>query len=450
MKMRMTLSVLAIGLGAATLAQAQSPVPVNPVYLAGSTAFRSQVYQGLLDIGLSPQAGDASTANTFTFTGTVNAALVNAGSCLGTALPAALVGSQMTVYCSFDGSAQGCQDLTTANANSYENIGGSGASPRYFTHATDLAFSDVFQTATFFAPPVYSSLKEFNAPDAGAAFYGPGTGIAVQPFLWAANSTAAAAGVTYIKHDQIEYLMANGSAPLAFWTGQDSDKSTTVYLTGRDNGSGTRITAEDVDNYPTSSLLLQNTINGATGDPATIAAGGSFAAIAPSAAGPVIAGGYSSGGKVCDALAYPAAAPANLAVGYLSFADAKNLPYPSALVAAALPTVWTTVPNAGLLLPYDGINPVSALPASPGPIVYNIGDVEYGQYPFWAYEHLYENATTVAGGFVDSEAGPALALSTWYEISLQGVSKFPQTAVIFSDMYVNRGSTVGGNLIPNY
>jgi hypothetical protein len=469
MKLNKTLLALALGVGLAPFAHGQA----NPVYLAGSTAFRGQIYQALLDLGLSPNSGDTSTANTFTFHGTVSP-VANMTTVLtenGYSLPSGFSGQAATFYCSFDGSAQGVHDLTAETQNSYEPVGGGTA----FSHGIDCAFSDVFQASTVFTSPV---LKEFLAPDAAAT---AGTGVAVQPFLWAGNAAAGSAGITSIKHDIIKYLLANGSAPLAFWTATDADGGTLVALTGRDNTSGTRITSEDLEGYLPGNAILQYEIGATSSDPDSLATGLSWTtggalvgnpgtAITSSSTSTLSTGGYSSGGKVTDALAYPtvaqdsgngaggdagAATSTAAAVGYISFNDAKNLPYPAVL---ATTETWShATPVAGVILTYEGVNPVSSLPASPGPIVYNINAVINGTYPFWTYEHFYENSDITTGSYVDADAGPGLADALWYEIYIQGSLHsttggglvFPQTAIIESDMDVERSSD-GGVLIPFY
>jgi hypothetical protein len=472
MKLNKTLLALALGAGVAPFAHGQA----NPVYIAGSTAFRGQIYQALTDLGLSPNSGDTSTANTFTFHGTVtpNANMATVLADNSFPLPSGFNGQAVTFYCSFDGSAQGVHDLTAETQNSFEPVGGGTA----FSHGIDAAFSDVFQASTIFTSP---TLREFVAPDSGTT---PGTGVAVQPFLWAANSAANSAGVTTIKHDIIKYLLANGSAPLAFWTATDANGGTLVTLTGRDNTSGTRITSEDLESYLPGTSIAQYEIDASSSDAAGLATGLSWTtggnlvgnpgtAIVSSSTSTLSTGGYSSGGKVCDALAYPAVAQDSgngsggdagagtstaAAVGYLSFNDAHLLPYPVQLAAAAASPGWVhATPVAGSILTYEGVNPVSSLPASPGPIVYNINAVINGTYPFWTYEHFYENSDITTGSYVDADAGPGLADALWYEIYVQGSLHastgggliFPQTAIVESDMDVLRSSD-GGALIPFY
>jgi hypothetical protein len=472
MKLNKTLLALVLGVGVAPFAHGQA----NPVYISGAPSARAQLYQALLDLGLTPNSGDTSTANTFTFHGTVTP-VANLTSVLnnnGYSLPSGFNGQAATVYASFDGAVQGVRDLTEETQSSFEPVGGG----TQFSHGADLALDEGFQASSIFTSP---TLREFVAPDSGTT---PGTGLYVEPAAWVANAAASNAGVTYIKHDQIKYLLANGSAPLAFWTGVDANGGTLVALTGRDNASGIRIVGEDLESYLPGTSIAQYEIGASSSDPSGLATGLSWTTggnlvgnpgtpLVSSSTSTFPSGGYSSGGKVVDALAYPAVAQDSgngsggdggsatstaAAVSYLVFSDAHLLPYPVQLAAAAPSPGWVhATPVAGEILTYEGVNPVLSLPPAPGPIVFNINAVINGTYPFWTYVHLYENPDITTGSYVDSDVGPGLANAIWYEIYVQGSLHastggglvFPQTAIIESDMDVLRSSD-GGALIPFY
>jgi hypothetical protein len=432
MKINKTIGAVTLVLGVAAAVQAQTPPPTGtPVYISGSTAFRAQVYAGLQDLGLSSQTGDSSSANTFTFTGTPNGTIVSG-------LPSGLLtGGAVTVYCSFDGSLQGVDALAhpSSHSDTFENIGGSSAGT--FSHTADLAFSDVSQASAYYVDqsPV---LNELISADATVSF----TGLAVQPFLWGANA-AATAKFNYINNIQIYSLLNDGVLDLSYWTGVATDfaaplgsptfepppSAKTVTLTGRDNSSGTRITAQQLANWNPATPINQYTINGVTSDPATLGTGLNWAYITNS--------GYSSGGKVTDSLEYPGTFPA---VSYLSFSDAKTLPYGTAAFTGG------ATPVAGSILSYGGVNPVLSLGATYP--TYNIAAVVNGQWPFWSYEHLYESINVVSGGYIDASFGPGLVDSIDYEIGLQKTTKPPQTAILEGDMNVYR-SVDGGPVYPN-
>jgi hypothetical protein len=429
MKINTTLSALALGFAAATVVQAlpsgpQVPSP-NPVYISGSTAFRAQIYAGLTDMGLNPQAGDNNGNNIFTFTGTPNVVKV-AG------LDANLTSGPVTVYCSFDGSAQGVNEMVNVGLQqNFEDIGApAGGGKATFTNPSDLAFSDVSQSST--AYPSNPGLTELIAAIAQTTHLG--TGMAVQPFLWAANSYAGAK-IANIDNYQIDNLLTSGELTLNYWTGNAADNATEVKLTGRDNTSGTRITAEQLVPWNVALPINQWTVNGAVGTPGAAGNIGAWTAVGNN--------GYGSGGNVGKALGglgsqagFAGAPDTSLVVGYLSFADAKGLIDSAALNAGSI---------QGTALTYDGINPVLQLV---GPFEYNIAAVENGQWPFWSYEHLYESANIHGnGGFIDADFGPGLILAVDYEIGLQ-VLGTPQTAILIGNMNVKR--TQDGGIITKF
>jgi hypothetical protein len=421
MKINKTFCALVIGLATASVAQALPPGPLvpspNPVFISGSTAFRTQVWNGLTDMGLAHQPGDASGNNIFTFTGTPNNIVL--GGYEG-GLDANLTSGPVTVYCSFDGSAQGVYECThPAQQQNFEDVGApSGGGVATFTHGSDIAFSDVEQASTAFPAPTLTEIVS-----QGAIATGTDQGIAVQPFLWAANSFAAAK-ITTINNYQAYNLFTSGQLGLSFWTGNPADYPTPVKLTGRDNTSGTRITAEQLTPYLTGDAIIQWTVDGGVGTPNTAGNTGPWALAPADGYGPNDSG-YGSGGNVAKALGgLGVVADTSLVVGYVSFADAKGL-----VDAAA-----QTVPTLGTALIYNNINPILQLA---GPFEYNIPAVENGPWPFWSYEHLLEGANVVHLGFIDADFGPGLVLAVNYEISLQ-VLGTPQTAILEENMNVFR------------
>jgi hypothetical protein len=452
MKIAKTIIGLALALGTAVAAQAAQvtvaqipPTTTDAVYISGSTAFRAQIFKALSDLGLTPQSLDNSSANQFTFTGQPSQ-----GSITNT-LPAGFLasGTTVTVYCSFDGSAQGVFNCTTpSRENAFENVGGWGsgltiANGQVFLHASDIAFSDVQQSSTIYTSP---GLTEILSQDAEVANGGPGTGIAVQPFMWAGNAAAKAAGIGNITRDIVDIIMNTGNMALAFFDGNPAHDGTTadstVLLTGRDNSSGTRITAQLLEGWNPVAQIKQYEVGGVSSDPATLGAGSNFVYVGVSGADSTLAtGGYSSGGKVADALEYPGIV--NPVIGYVSWNDAKTIP-----VATANASSWTTVtPADGVLLSYQGISPYSSIGAQYP--VYNINYVINGQWPFWSYEHLYESVNVTSGGYIDADFGPGLVETVDYEISQQTATT-PQTATLIGQMNVERGTTDGTPLEPYF
>lgn len=394
MKTNQSILTLAAILGLGVSAHA-----VTDVYIDGSTAFRSQVYKGMIDLGLAVANGVTSGANTFTFNGTINNSTV-------ANIPA---GAEIAVsiHCSFDGSLQGVDAAQNNLSQTYTQANGSTTT----THVDDLAFSDVQQASTPY--DTGTQLNEIVAPDSIAA--GVNEGIAVQPFLWAANAAAAADGVTNLNYNNAYNLFQNGYVTLNTFTGSSNSSSTNVVLTGRDNSSGTRITSQQLSQWPTYNAINQYSIGGSTTDPtiANVGTGLNWASIGNN--------GYSSGGKVGDAIAYPGAGPA---VGYLSFADAFSS--------------FKSGTTGAILLNWEGVSPfVGSANTVSSSTTFDLNAVINGRYDDWSYEHLYLNANDNPAGTIGADIAPALVDAVEYEIS-HPVAGTPQTAILIGSMNVNR------------
>ena len=478
MKMNKANMALAITLGLTVAAHAGSssttqiaPTTTQAVYISGSSVFRTQIYNGLSDLGLSAQADDSSGNSQFTFTGTPNTNKVSNTTKAGWGtLTSAFTNTSVTVYVSLDGSVQGIHAAVNPSYLVYfENVetgggygvgGGQGgfgtggaSSPLLFPHASTFAFSDVEQNST-----VYTSthLNEIESQDAVAAANGPqgyGEGIVIEPFLWAANAAATASNVSNIDPSEAGLLFSGGALPLSYWTGNAADSGSTaadqVVLTGRDTSGGIRIIEEDLAPYPTTSEIYQYGIGitsgnagGVWADPATLAAGavwGPASGGAGSASTDInIDGGYATGSKEADAIIYPGATPA---VAYLSWNDAKVVTNPSLSTSG-----WTTTPVAGSIINYNGVNIVTN--TSGKYPQYNVAAVQNGEWPFWSYVHLFESSTVSAGSGYDSQDfGPGVVASIVYEVAQESPTT-PITAILESTVNVVRtqdGASVVNN-----
>jgi hypothetical protein len=433
MKINKTLNALVIGLATAALAQAALPPgptvapDSNPIFISGSTAFRSQVWQGLTDMGLSHQPGDASGNNIFTFNGTPNNNVL--GGYHG-GLDANLIAGPVEVYCSFDGSAQGVNEcVNSTTPQNFEDVTApSGGGVATFTHVVDYAFSDVEQDSTIY--PSTPNLAEIIS--LGAKSTGTGQGIAVQPFLWAANSNASNL-ISFINNNQIVNLFTTGQCGLNFWSCSGSS-SNYIYLTGRDYSSGTRITAEELTPISTSTAIVQWTVNGNVGKPGAAPNAGPWKLATLGTFYGADDGGYGSGGNVARALGAFGVPVGDTTpvVGYVSFADAVSLVDPQQSATNGF--------TAGTALIFDDINPI----LQPVPFEYNICAVEDGSYFFWSYEHFFVSSQTADSSptganytYINKDFGPGLVLAVDYEISLQAPAT-PQTAILEENMNVYR------------
>ncbi len=224
MKSKLSLALLTT-LAFAPLASADTEFRIT-----GSTAFRSAVHAGLL--------------NSF-FTAAPKYGHSNAGGAISTASKSIWQGSvtgiagTTTVRCTWSGSATGIQSVTAGSNVSFlttaaipaspgENPGQS-ASENLAAHA---AFSDVGQTSTSFLTPPLDD-----------------TPVGVVVFSWVVNDTSATGasvlaryGFDNVTAQAARALYTTGQQPKALFTGNPLDEAKPVFATGRDTGSGTRIT----------------------------------------------------------------------------------------------------------------------------------------------------------------------------------------------------------------
>jgi hypothetical protein len=304
----MKLNRILLPLLAGSLLTGVTQAQVN-ITITGSTAFRSIAFdrvQALFDPGFTG-AGDLS---------------LGPGSYLGTmsnAIPS-LHNTPVSVRLSFSGSAAGM--LAVDQSTPVITI--NPATGLTNTSVPDLSFSDVFPE---------SATPSINGADFDQAIVG------VIPFVFVKNN--ALTGITNITREQSVLLMTasgvvtNGGTtipgmPASFLGGAGSSP---IFLTGRDSGSGTRITTQRCIGFsgtPRLWALVNNTL--------------------------VLTNGYASGGLERNAIA----GNANV-IGYLGLADV-------AAIAA----------NA-TAISYEGVP-------------FTTTAVQKGSYPLWGYEHLVNRA----------------------------------------------------------
>jgi hypothetical protein len=386
MKINKTISALGIALGVASVAKAQ-----QPVYITGSTAFRLQVYNGLRDMGLTFQAGATGSDNNFNFTGTIN------NNTIGT-ITNGSAGASVQIICAFSGSTEGLNSLINKVSPVYTNTSGAAFS---YPNGADLSFCDVQESSTVYAG---DPVNELSSVDGVASNFG--AGVAVVPFAWAASADTAGkiANVTpYIVND----IFVNGIESLSFFDGVASDSTANVYLVGRTNDSGTRITAQLTVDFDPSQPINQYAVNGLlTSVPAT----GTYQTVGNN--------GYSSGGNVAKALSVTGAGDA---IGYVAMSDAANLK------AGAIP------------INYEGCSPFVGATWTANSTAWNLPGIENGQYTFWSYEHLYESPLISPTSFINANFGPDLINALEYEI-VNPPAGSVQSAELIKNLNVHRNS----------
>ena len=346
MKLNKTLLITAVGFGFAAGASGQVELTVT-----GSTAFRAVFFDRaavLFDPG-SLQS-NVTNADKRTYMGTIS-----------NAVPA-LGGTAVTIRSSFSGSASGM--LAVKNQTPLSALEISGV---VVNKVADLSFSDVYPGAA--SPPIPAS--SFEAKQVG-----------VVPFVFV-KSNAGMGGVANITRDQAILLMTatgDGGMPASFLGGAGTGS---IYLIGRDSGSGTRITTEKVIGFVGSPTLWAT--NGL----------GQF----------VSTNGYSSGSLVRTVVGNTPNT-----VGYLGLSD-------------YLPIAGTATP-----LSYNGV-------------AFTSENVANGSYSLWGYQHVVNRA----GGLSANQALVRNALlGAISDASFQATnSVYTNSFVALSAMQVLRGADGG-------
>jgi len=330
MKNIKTLIALLAGALVSTGAYAQVELTVT-----GSTAFRSIVIDRVAN-GIF----DAGSLNTYTFDATAGTI-----SYVGTMSNKTSLGSTpVHVHLSFSGSASGMLAVknSTLVTTAREVAGGAPTE----TRTPDLALSDVFPGSATPAIPLAAFDPENKAY------------LGVIPFVYVRNNTALS-GINNITRQQAVLLMTasgTGGMPISFLDGNPAHTAN-IYMTGRDSGSGTRITTEKCIRFTGTPILwgtnnADNVYRTHDNNPAI-----SF-------------DGYSSGGFERALIAEKPDA-----IGYLGRADAANIAASASQIS------------------FDGIP-------------YSTANVENGAYEIWGYEHMYNRA----GGLSPNQKQVRLAL----------------------------------------
>ena len=354
--------------------------------ITGSTAFRRALYASVVN-----QLGS----------GTVKVAYV--GSSLGGANQATFTNGTDTIQCCMAGSVGGVNWIVN-NVNVATSIGGNtaqawislssnGGSATWATasvagsapyavsggtqnatvasatfdaaSAADVAMSDSYQDSTAFSSAATGiTLNDVNG------------GVGVVTFVWAKGTNhpdVAAASynrLTNMTTLGAQNLIANGIAPLAAFTGNDSDLGIDVVLVGRDNDSGTRLAAfaETATGDVNTNAVQYKAFDGAGGtgnDVGTVGAAGPILSLVQTSG----TGGYASGGNVKNVLLKSITAGTH---------DANGNPF---VLVGYLGTGDT--PGAGQELTYNGVANTN-------------NGVMRGADTFWTLEHMLYKSTLAA------------------------------------------------------
>jgi hypothetical protein len=398
MKKLLTIAVLG-GLFAAGTLQAQ----VN-IYIAGSTAFRANVFRA---VKAAYDGGTWTTivpASAGTGTGVWTAT--------GTMTP--LFGGQtVTIYASYNGSVQGLGDLNNNTLVTFTNSSPGGAA---VSQVPNVTFSDVDKIST-----LWPNVDTIETP------------VAVLPFTYC-RSVSCPTTVTNITGHLLRPCWDNGVVKLSFITGNTNDDGSSMYITGRNKDSGTRVCGS-ADAYYTDTPVIYGFQSGV------------FGIMNQNLSGALYGFGYSSGGNEAQALTNTAAGVP--VIGYLGLNDALTV---SGSASVGAPQV-----NGGgncSIIAYDGYYPFSGYTAGStvAPANPNFMPILTGKYSFWSYENIETPSSNLGNNVykwytnmvsnIDNDILQAQLNSG--NSALYG----PVTAIRLGDMRVSR-SSVGGKITPN-
>jgi hypothetical protein len=209
----------------ATTASAQTKI-----YITGATAFRSAAHQAILDTLTGETIVAANAATTAAASGAD--AVTYSGGTLGT------TGIAVTIKTSWAGSTGGIQLVAASSPNLNQRFlpdsaGLNALDPRNVANPAELAnpdmcFSDCYQANSVFRGAVFGN-NYLTLVDKL---------VGVVTFEWVASDGFPA---TNMSRNLAKALMGGGVQPVAMFTGSTADQNKSVYLTGRDPDSGTRV-----------------------------------------------------------------------------------------------------------------------------------------------------------------------------------------------------------------
>jgi hypothetical protein len=413
MKKLLTMAILG-GLFAASTLQAQ----VN-IYVAGSTAFRGNAFRVIQS---SFDGGNWTSVNP-------SGATTSTGVYTAKGKMTSLYGSQdVYVYCSFDGSVRGLNELKNNTSTTFTNATPGGAA---VSAVPTITLSDVDQSSTLAA----------GVPTTE-------THIAVLPFVYCRNYYCPTT-VTNITTRQLGSLWANGLLKLSMFTGNSTDDSSSIYVTGRNKDSGTRVTAA-ADALYTGAHKYWGFNSGA---PTT------WALMNENKNGLIYGPGWDTGGNEASCLISQNATVNSVGVGCIGYLGLND-----ALAVAGSNTGGANAKANGggncSIIAYDGFLPMNNYTISTSgavtqvPAVPDFTPIIKGQYSFWSYENLEMLSTHTAA--LDDTYHYYTNFVGAVDVDLQnaennnGTSQTygPVTAIRLSEMKVSRPS-VGGSIIPN-
>lgn len=356
-------SLIKTSAAVAVLAFAQQASADLTVNMTGSTAFR-----GVVNTAVANLYGGAANCKI------AHNATVSDG--LGKATKAIWQGNTgtfgiLTVRVAWSGSVTGIRDVDQQNDLAFlttATLPASNGQVAALQTTTEngkaqFAFSDVFQASTEYNLTTLDDQK-----------------VGVLPFVWIASEGTATSGTgnsgtwSNITAQQVRGLWASGNRKLSYFTGVPTD-TMDVYATGRDPGSGTRLTALAETKYGAFTPVQQ--WKGSPVDAAGTLASVQLwpAEVVDGVLQPDGNSGWSSGGDLAKTIG----ALAGVNGGNVQLIDetGANFGTPGKLLLVGYVgySDFTGSATGAKLLKYEGVD-------------YSASAIQYGQYTFWCYEHF--------------------------------------------------------------
>lgn len=317
----------ALSLGAASLASA-----AQYVYITGSTAGRAFVYATLADTtvfdaapSVVTQGGSGNGATYMNFSGNIG-------------------GVATIVKCHWSGSEGGIADLAGGTQQFLDDAATTGGSGPYVSQTVDIAMAD-------------NAVLYSKNPSVAAT----GKKVGVIPFKWVKQKGSSASLVNVT--DQNLRAALNGDAKLALFTGNPAD-TTRVYVSGRDNNSGTRVNTFGTCGFGifSSPSMVQVNTNGAMLRQADGNYVGDY--------------GYSGGGTLAAQMGYDLTQAPAIDLGPLG----DGTSHYSVIAYMGVSDANVAVNNGGTVLSYNGVP-------------FSVAAIEQGLYNFWGNYYIYRKST---------------------------------------------------------
>jgi len=238
-------TILATALAAVAIGSAQA----NTVYIGGSSAFRKTAAAALAGAGWSYVANDGSS---LTDVGGTHVLYSKNGDYISTCWSGSEAGVQ-SVCAGTNSRALGFfATNATGNVKAFASDGKTvtnNAIPTIVTNA-DAAFSDCSATISRWNG-LKNSKELINGLSVVVNYVKPSlsTNVGVQSFTFLASENFPTNKATSISANAAKVLFEKGQIPLSLITGDSNDATATIWLTGRNPDSGTRITAFNETGY---------------------------------------------------------------------------------------------------------------------------------------------------------------------------------------------------------